>query len=172
MRWFRFSIFILIVALFQASNFLDWIAVTDLSIKPDLLLVCMIFFAMYCTSYEALIAVFAIGLAADLVGSAMGTHMISFGLIGCVLSYIRNVLILRKTTHQIVVVFVICFLTSVLIHLLSFLKISPQVSGLYTIMLGTSIYTALISPYLNSVLLKIGGWMGVRKYRFGPAVYR
>lgn len=172
MRWLRFSIFILMVALLQASNFLDWIAVTGLSIKPDMLLLCMIFFAMHCTSHDALIAAFAIGLAADLIGSVMGTHMISFGLIGCVLSYIRNVLIFRKTIHQIIAVFVICLLTNVLIHLLSFLKISPTAPGLYTIMLGTSIYTALMSPYLNAVLLRIGGWMGVRKHRFGPAIYR
>ena len=39
MRWLRFSIFILLVTLLQASNLLDWIAVTDLSIKPDLLVI-------------------------------------------------------------------------------------------------------------------------------------
>ena len=172
MRWLRFSIFILIVTLIQAGNLLDWIAVTSLNIRPDLLLLCLVFFALSCNNYDALISSFAIGLAADLAGSAMGSNIISYGIIGCLICYLRNLIILRKTTHQIIVVFIICFLTGVVSHWLSLVKSSAALPGAYAALFGTSIYTALVAPYLNSVLHKISGWMGVRKYHFSPAGYR
>ena len=86
MRWLRYILLILVVALLQAGHVLDLIAVTQLNIKPDLLLILMVFLAVNTEASEAIILSFAIGFAADLIDLPMGQHIISFGLFGSLLA--------------------------------------------------------------------------------------
>jgi rod shape-determining protein MreD len=99
MRWFRFAVFISLVTILQAG-LVDIIAVTTLNIKPDLLLILLVFFATYCNTSEAIITSFTIGFAADLIGSAMGSQIISFGLFGTALAYLHRVITIRKMPYQ------------------------------------------------------------------------
>ncbi|MEA3227269.1 MAG: hypothetical protein U9Q07_15070, partial [Planctomycetota bacterium] len=63
MRWFRFAILILAVTIVQKGM------LAHFQFKPDLLLVLLVFFAVYCGTYEAIISSFAIGFAANHVRS-------------------------------------------------------------------------------------------------------
>ena len=74
MRWSRFGVLVVVVSLLQAGF------VAALNIKPDLLLILLVFLAIYCNTTEAIVSSFTIGFAADLIGQAMGPQMISIGL--------------------------------------------------------------------------------------------
>ena len=164
MRWFRFAAFILIVAVLQVS-LLDRIAVTRLNIKPDLLLILVVFFAIYCETSEAIVASFAIGFAADIniIGSVMGPQIISFGLFGTLLAYLHRVIAIRKTTHQSLMIFATCLLAGVLVHFLTFLKGQPAGPNMYAALLGTSVYSGLVGPFL---FLPSAWCMRIKTHRF------
>jgi len=147
MRWFRFAVFILIVTFLQAG-LLDIIAVTDFRIKPDLLLILMVFFATYCNSTGAVIASFATGFAADIIGPAMGPQIISFGLFGWLLANINRVIAIRRMPYQAATIFICCFLTGILAYFLGLLKGQPALPNIYVVLFGTSLYSSLVGPLL------------------------
>ena len=55
MRWIRFVIIVLVCTIVQAS-FLGYIALSPLQIKPDLLLILMVFFSLSCETTDAVIS--------------------------------------------------------------------------------------------------------------------
>ena len=162
MRWIRFAVFILIVTVVQAG-LVNIIAVTSLNIKPDLLLILLVFFAIHCNTSEAIITSFMIGFAADIIGSAMGSQMISFGLFGTLLAYLHRVIAIRKMPYQSLAIFITGFLAGVLAHLLNLFKDQPTPLNTYTIIFWTSLYSSLVGPFL---FLPSGWWMRIKTYRF------
>lgn len=173
MRSFRYAVFILAVAVLQASHLLDLIAVTQFRIKPDLLLVLMVFFAIKCGPAEAIILVFATGLAADIIDPPLGPHIISFGLLGSLLAYVRNFIMIRRMLRQSIVIFITSILTSIVGQLLAFMKAQPISPNIYSLFFGNALYSAILGPYLCSMFSAVAGWMGIlRRYRFGRAVVK
>ena len=83
MHWPRFAVLVLIATFLQA-RWINTIAVTDLRVTPDLLLIAMVFFAVRCNESEAIISSVVLGFAADIAASgfSMGPLIISFGLFG------------------------------------------------------------------------------------------
>ena len=166
MRWLRFAVFILIVTVLQAS-LLDIIAVTGLNIKPDLLLILLVFFAIYCNTSEAIITSFTIGFAADIISPAMGAmgpQIISFGLFGTALAYLHRVIAIRKMAYQSAAIFITGLLAGVVVHFLTYLKGQPTGSNIYAVLFGTSLYSALVGPFL---FLLTGWWMRIKTHRSG-----
>jgi len=163
MRWFRFAVIILAVTVLQAS-LLDIIAVTGWNIKPDLLLILLVFFAIYCNTNEAIITSFTIGFAADIIGPAMGPQIISFGLFGTALAYLHRVIAIRKMAYQSAAIFITGLLAGVVVLLLTYLKGQPTGSNVYAVLLGTSLYSSIVGPFL---FLLIGWWMRIKTHRFG-----
>ena len=163
MRWLRFAVFILIVTVLQAS-LLDIIAVTALNIKPDLLLILVVFFAVYCNTSEAIITSFTIGFAADIIGPAMGPQIISFGLFGTALAYLHRVIAIRKMAYQSAAIFITGFLAGLSVHFLTYLKGQPTGSNIYTFLFGTSLYSSLVGPFL---FLPTAWWMRIKTYSPG-----
>lgn len=163
MRWFRFAVLILIITVLQAEP-VNVIAVTTLGIKPDLLLILLVFFAIYYGSKETIITSFTVGLAADLIhiGSAMGLRTISFGLIGSLLAYLHTVIAVRKMPHQSLLIFITGLVTSVLICFLAFLKGQSISSSIYAIAFGNSLYSAIVGPFL---FLPVAWWMRLKTHR-------
>jgi len=166
MNWLRITLFILITTILQASKLLDLIAFTHLHIKPDLLLILLVFFAIHCRSYEVIIISFVLGFAADIAGGVMGTHMISFGLFGVLLKHVHNIIMVRKMLHQAVAIFLIGLLSGALVQLLAILKGGGNSLNISVAVLGTSFYSAVIGPYICSLLLPATKWLGIKKYRF------
>ncbi len=157
MRWLRFAGLLCLATVLQAG------LLARLDIKPDLLLILLVFFATYCRTSDAVITSFTTGFAADIIGSAMGPQIISFGLFGTALAYLHRVITIRKIPYQAIAIFVIVFLASCLTHLLSLFKGEPTTQNVYAVLLGTSLCSALVGPLL---FLPIAWWMRIKTHRF------
>ena len=145
MRWVRFAVLIVIVTVLQAS-YTDIVAFKN--IKPDLLLILMVFFAIYCNTFDAIITSFAIGFAADIIGPAMGPGIISFGLIGTLLANLRRVITITKMPYQSLAIFACGVLIELLMVFLAFLKKQPTAQNVYSVLFWASLYSAIIGPFL------------------------
>jgi rod shape-determining protein MreD len=145
MRWLRFAILILVATILQKGMLARW------DYKPDLLLILLVFFAVYSHTSEAIISSFTIGFAADLIGSPlpMGPHMISFGLLGTLLAYIHRVVAIRRMPYQALAILVTGLLTGALIYLLVFIiKREPLPENIFTTVLLTSLFSSFVGPFL------------------------
>lgn len=160
MRWFRFAALLLVFAILQKGLLARW------DHKPDLLLIMLVFSAIYLNTSDAIISSFAAGFAADLVGSPipMGPHMISFGIFGTLLAYLHRVIAIRRMPYQALAIFVLGLLSGVLTHLLAFLiKSEPLSKNIYAAVLVTSLYSGFVGPFLFP---PAAWWMGVKIDRF------
>jgi rod shape-determining protein MreD len=166
MRWPRFVVLVLITTLLQASV-VNAIAVTRFNVTPDLLLIVMIFFAIRCNPTEAIISSFAIGFAADIVatGFLMGPRVISFGLFGTGLAYLHRVITIRKMPQEAIAILVVGLGAGGLALLLSLLGGQSARPGALGVLAGTSIYSAVLGPFLFLLL----EWsMRIKNRRRGP----
>lgn len=146
MRWLRFAVFVVVVAVLQAG-LVDAIAITTLGIKPDLLLILLVFFSIYRTTTEAIITSFAIGFAADIIGQTMGPQMISFGLLGTLIAYLHRVVAIRTMPYQAVAIFIVAILAGMLSNLLGIMKGQPTTNP-YTVLFCAAIYSGIVGPFL------------------------
>ena len=156
MRWFRFAVLVLFATVLQAGF------LANFNIKPDLLLILLVFFAVYYTS-EAIVSSFVIGFAADLIGPVMGPQTISFGLVGTLLAYLHRVLAIRKMHYQALAIFVTGILTGILAILLNLLRGEPPLPGFFSIMLKISLISGIVGPFL---FLPSAWWMRIKTNRF------
>ena len=165
MRWIRFAVFIALETVLQASLLLDIIALPPSSSKPNLLLILLVFFATNCNTSDAIITSFAIGFAADIsISATMGSHTISFGLFGTVLAYLHRIIAIRKVSYQAIAIFLIAFVTGTFVHFLELLKGQPTVSNIYSAILGTALYSAIVGPLF---FLPAAWFMRIKTHRFG-----
>jgi rod shape-determining protein MreD len=163
MHWFRFAVFVLVAAVLQAS-LADIVAITSLNIKPDLLIILLVFFAIYCNTFEAIISSFVIGFAADIVlfDFPMGPRMISFGLFGTALAYLSRVITIKKMPYQSIAIFITAVLAGTLAHLLDSLRGQTTTTNVYAVIFGTSLYSSLVGPFL---FLPSAWWMRIKADR-------
>ncbi|MHC5074049.1 MAG: rod shape-determining protein MreD [Planctomycetota bacterium] len=165
MRWVRFAILVLLTALLQAG-LVDILSLTSLNIKPDLLLVLMVFFAVFSNTKDAIITSFSIGFAADIIGTAaVGAKMFSFGICGTILAYLTQLIIIRKMPYQALIIFATALLTGILAHLLNTIKIPQTADSIYTAILGMAVYSAVIGPFY---FLPSAWWMCIKTHHFSP----
>ncbi len=164
MRWLRFTTLVLFAAVLQAG------VLTNMNIAPNLLLILLVFFCIYGDSGQAIITSFAIGFAADLVGSPMpmGPYTISFGLLGTALAYVHHIVNVKKMPYQGLVIFVTAFLAGALAHILALLKGRPLAPNLWTGLFGMSTYSALVGPFL---FLPSAWWMRIKTGRLARQAY-
>jgi len=161
MRWFRFALLILAVTVLQKGLLARW------SSKPDLLVILLVFFAIYYSTSDAIISSFTIGFAADLVGSPMpmGPQMISFGLFGMLLAYLHRVIAIKRMPYQALAIFVTSVLTGTLTHLLAYItKGEPVAANVYSVVFVSSLYSSIVGPFL---FLPLAWWMRIKINRFG-----
>jgi rod shape-determining protein MreD len=166
MPWPRFVVVVLVAALLQAS-LIDSITITRFNATPDLLLIVMIFFAIRCDITEAIISSFAIGLAADMVtpGFPMGPRVISFGLFGTALAHLNRVVTLRKMPQEAIVILIVGFCAGGLAHLLALLAKQSSDWGGFGELAGTSVYSAVLGPFLS---LPLDWLMRIKRKRSTP----
>jgi len=167
MRWERVGIIILLASLLNAGNLLNTIAIGDNNIRPDLLLILMVFFAINSGTLEATIISFAIGFAADISSAAMGPAMISFGLFGTLISQFRKVVIMKRMTHQALAIFVMAIIAGGFTQILTHFKMGQNLSNVYSALFWTAVYSGLIGPLVWAMFSAISQWLGVRAYKTG-----
>jgi rod shape-determining protein MreD len=159
MRWLRFALLILAVTVIQKGLLARW------SSKPDLLIILLVFFAIYYNTSDAIISSFTIGFAADLVGSPMpmGPHMISFGLFGTLLAYLNRVIAIKRMPYQALAIFATSLLTGLLSYLLAYITGEPVVGNIYAVVIITALYSSIVGPFL---FLPTAWWMRIKTNRF------
>jgi len=107
MYWIRFSLVVLIATVLNASSMLNAVALGGYNIRPDLLLVLLLFFSSSAKSFDAIITSFAIGFAADISTGIIGPYCLSFGLFGSLVSQLHGVVLMKRMIHQGLAIFVI-----------------------------------------------------------------
>ncbi len=167
MRWIRFTIVLFIMTLLNGGNVLNIISVSDLNIRPDVLVILLVFFATNCKTIDAMVISFAIGFAADISGTCIGPYTITFGLLGSMISQMRKVVIMKKMTHQAMAIFFIGLVGGAMAQMLIFMKTKLLVPSVYVIVFFGAMYSGLLGPFLWSVLSVISSWLGIRKPRYG-----
>jgi len=158
MRWFRFAVLVLVATVLQTS-LTGVIALGRPDIKPDLLLILLVFFAIRADPQNAVLTSFAIGLAADLsspVRGHMGPQIISFGVFGTLLADVHSILSIRRMPHQAATIFVVGVLTALLSHLLTFFRADAGVTNPGAELLWQPLYSALLGPFL---FFPVAWWM-------------
>ena len=160
MRWIRFTILLVAVTLLNVHSVMDMISFGPLNIRPDLLLILLVFSAINCNIHDTIAVSFLIGLAADISGTAMGPSTIVFGVFGSMISMIRQVVIMKRMIHQGLAVFVVGLLSGFLIQLLTLLKTGQAASSLFSVVFKTSLYSAIIAPFFWILLSILSGWFG------------
>ena len=161
MNWARFTIMLVMVTLGQAS-FVDAIAIYG--VRPDLLLILLVFFAVYAGTTEAIIISFITGFAADLtLGTIIGPHIIAFGLFGTLLSNLNRVIAIRKPQYQCLAIFATGFLAGIVVWLLTSLRRQPLGLDTGVLLLGMPLYSAILGPLL---FIPSAWWMNVNLHRF------
>lgn len=157
MRWLRFAGLLCLTAVLQAG------LLAHLNIKPDLLLILLVFFAIYSRTSDAIITSFTIGFTADIIGFTMGPQMLSFGLFGTALAYLHRVVNIRKVAYQVFAIFITGFLAGTLANLLTLFKGEPTPPNVHSVLFGNSLLSALVGPFLFP---PIAWWMRARTRRF------
>lgn len=156
MRWIRFAVLVCFGAVLQAGF------LSNLNIKIDVLLILVVFFAVYSNTSEAIVSSFTIGFAADLIGPTMGPHIISFGILGTALAYLHRVIAIRKMPYQALAIFMMALLTGLIAHLLNILKGQPE-TDVYRTILKVSLFSGIAGPFL---FLPSAWWMRIKTNRF------
>jgi rod shape-determining protein MreD len=141
--WIRFLVFILVLTVLTAGNLYNALAVSRLDVKPDVLLIAMVFFAVQCATPEAIATSFIIGFAADIAGAAMGPHMIAFGLLGSLMSQLQRVVLMKR---------------------------SPQ--HVLKVVLGNALYSGAVAPVAWLVFNAAAIWVGYYPQRYRRMSYR
>jgi len=155
MRWFKFAALTLVITILQAA------LINSMPINPNLLIILMVFFTIYSDSRDAVITSFTIGLAADLIGPAMGTLTLSFGLTGSLLAYLNRTVAIRKMTYQAVLIFVVSIAIAFIVHFLVMIKSQIAAENIYTSVIAPAIYSGIIGPFL---FLPIAWWMKIKHH--------
>jgi rod shape-determining protein MreD len=157
MRWFRFAALILVASILQTGP-VGILSIVRPDIKPDLLLILLVFFAIRCNSTDAVLASFAIGFVADLSNSTvqlLGPRIISFGLFGMLLSDLSSTIFVRRVHHQALAIFLMGCLTAGLSGLLVLLR-TQSITMNTAVFLWQPLYSAILGPFL---FLPVGWWM-------------
>jgi rod shape-determining protein MreD len=150
MRWFRFAVLVIAASILQTS-LVDLLAVRDPEVKPDLLLILLVFFALRAEPTDAVIASFSIGFVADLISPAvglMGPRIISFGVIGTLLSRLNAFFCIRRMPFEGAAIFAAGLATGLLTILLSYLRAAPAGLNPWIRLLWQPVYSAVLGPFL------------------------
>ena len=150
MRWSRFAVLVIVATLLQTS-LVDVVRWRQTDIKPDLLLILLVFFATHGNRTDVVITSFTIGFAADLIGPTMGLmgpQIISFGLFGTLLSDLNGVVSIRRMPYQAGAILIMGSLTALLSYLLTCLRAEHVAANLPTELFWQPLYSAILGPFL------------------------
>ena len=157
MKWIRFAALTIFTAVIQSSMLLRY------NIKPDPLLILLVFFAVYTNTTDAIIASFAIGFCSDLIGTVMGPSILSYTIFGTALAYMHRVIAIRKMPSQAAAIFLTVLLAATFSALLALMKNqSFNLEALKNIF-WIAICSAFIGPLL---FLPFAWWMRINIDRF------
>lgn len=163
MKWFPFAILTVVAIVLQTS------ATTMIqiqSIRPDLMFLLAVFYAMWGPWPDAAIAAWVLGLVVDLESlDRIGLHALCFGLAAFAIIKIRQVVFRDHAITQLLVTLVFTVLIHIVFGLYNRWGASSQEESIVWPALMTGIYTAALAPYLHWLLMRMGRWTGLRPTR-------
>lgn len=165
MRWFSFIIIVFAATLLEASSLLKLFAIGGLSIRPSLLIILLVYYAMVFRSDEAVICSFMIGFAMDLASGVMGPHTVCYGIIGTLLNQMGQSMVLKRALYKSVVILLVYILAAVLANWLSLIKPGGMYHIPFSVILMTGFVSGLIGPLVWSILAMMTGWAHIKKER-------
>lgn len=160
MLWLRFAVLIVGATVLQTS-YRDVAWLGNLNVRPDLLLILLVFFATHAEPREAIIASFVIGFAADLASPAMGfmgPQVITFLLLGTLLNALHNTISLKRLPFQGIAIFAVGILAAILTYVLARLRAQTHVANIAAEFFWQPLVSAVVGPFL---CLPVAWWMHI-----------
>lgn len=162
MRWLTFLILMMIALILQSALAPR---VELLGIRPDWLLVVVVFFAMHASAREALLGAWLIGGCADLLTiERFGVLALSYGLAAMVVLLLREYLFRGYGWSQFLMTLGVCLLVRTVWMVYHHVMYDPASSLLVELTVGVfmgSLYTAIWAPLLNRTLLPLWRTLGL-----------
>ncbi|MBI4580564.1 MAG: rod shape-determining protein MreD [Planctomycetes bacterium] len=163
MRWSSFAILTASAIVLQTSA-------TPLiqiqSVRPDLMLVLAVHYALWGPWPDAAIAAWIIGLATDLQSNdRIGVHALCFGLAAWGIMRIRQVVFRDHAITQVLITLAFTAAVHALVGLYRLWGTTVSEGGIVWPALMTGVYTAVCAPYLYWLLIRLSRWTGLRPTR-------
>lgn len=158
MRWFSFTIILLVATILDAGNMLNLLAIGDWHVRPHVLVTLLVYYALVCSPSEAINCCFLIGFAADLHSGLLGPHMICYGLAGILLNQSAPMLTMKQAAHKALFVFFTFMVTETAAYWLEVLKTHESRPHIYWNLFLTAVYSAILCPFIWSALSSFSKW--------------
>lgn len=163
MKWFPFAILTATAIVLQTSA---TPLVQIQSIRPDLMFLLAVFYALWGPWPDGAIAAWILGLIVDLEShDRIGLHALIFGVAAWAMIRIRQIVFRDHAITQILVTLVFTALVHVAGGLYNGWGSESAGNGYLWPALMTGIYTAICAPYFHWVLMRLGRWTGLRPTR-------
>jgi rod shape-determining protein MreD len=164
MKWVSFGILagVTIVLQTAATRYVE-----IQSIRPDLMLILAVHYALWGPWPEAALAAWILGLVVDLQSlDRIGLHAFSFGLAAWAIVRIRQIVFRDHAATQIVITLLFTILIQIGVALYRRWGVDNPIGGsiLWPALL-TGLYTAMCAPYLHWLLIRMGRWTGLKASR-------
>lgn len=175
MRWIPFIILLYLAAVFQ-TTLAPVIEIN--SIRPDLLIILAVFYALTAPRYDALLACWCTGFLIDLttVGYAnhsnVGVYAVGLGIAGILIVGLRDYTIQDSPLTQMIYCLATkIFVTGImLVHMVYIAKVEGVAMRFFAIGCWEAVYTGLLAPYAFWAFKRMRGTLGLgpaRRLRLG-----
>jgi len=158
----RLGIVILMTAILQVA--ID--RLLSFSFRPDLLVILLVYLVTSTEGNWPIIAAFAVGFAADLISLPVGPNTIAFGIAGSLLAMTRRSVTFDNPLLVALAVFAVCLVGGAIGQILAGFKQAVG-AGAFKSLFWMSLASAVIGPYLYSILSVASGFLGTRPPRAG-----
>ncbi len=139
-------------------------------VRPDWLLVIVVFFSLYAPPQDAILGGWLIGILADLMTiERLGLLALSYALAAALVTATRDGLFRYRAVTQFFVVLSVCLIVRfgwLIFRRMMYWSTAPWPVELLTDCLLASLYTAAWAPLLYAVLLPRSRWFGIRRRRY------
>ena len=168
MRWVGFAI-VAVAGIVLQTTLAPLFAVGG--VRPDWVLVLVVFFAMHGKGLDAVLAGWVLGLLADFqTAEKFGLLSLAYGLTALVVYLLRDLVFRRHPLAH----FAVTLLAGLLLQAVMFGYVAVRhrgaIAGWTDCVTGglSALYTALWAPPLHALLLRAARWLGLEIVRSGP----
>jgi rod shape-determining protein MreD len=166
MRWVAFAILLYVVIALQSAA-TPFVAVN--SIRPDLMVIVAVHYALAARAYDALLACWFIGLAVDLVSMSyrgranVGLHALTLSLLAMPIVKVRSFVFRDSIFTQLVFTFLAKLALDLIVgmHMMWAIQDWSRWGEVAATAVYAAIYTAVLAPYGHWFLRRLRGALGI-----------
>ena len=167
MRWLTFMILVAAALTLQSA-----VAprLEIFGVRPDWLLVVVLFFGLYAPAGDAVFGGWIVGMAADLMTiERLGLLALSYALAAMLVVAVRDYLFRDRALTQFILALVVSLILRAAWLIFRRVLYGPSGASLWewsAEWVWASIYTAAWAPLLGAILLKRSHWFGIPRRRY------